>query len=274
MLLVFTDMDGCLLDHHTYEWEPALPAIKTLERLHAPLILTTSKTRAEVEYWQRLMGLRQPSIVENGGAVVIPTGSLSVIPPEAEVQRDAAVWAFGWPHRQVVTALHRAAAESRCDIRGFADMTVEEVAAHCNMSVEQAMFATQRDYSEPFLLLTPKREPALLQAFLAHGLKVTRGGRFFHAQRHGGKGEAVSRLKDLFESARGPVTSIGLGDGLNDEAFLRLVDHPIILRSAHSEELKRRIPRAIVTPQAGPAAWAEALLFVLKEIENNAGPAA
>ena len=274
MLLVFTDLDGCLLDHHTYEWEPALPAITTLERLHATLIFTTSKTRAEVDYWQRLMGLHQPSIVENGGAVVIPTGSLPVIPPQAEVHRDAAVWVFGWPYRQVVTALHKAASESRCDIRGFADMTVEEVAAHCNMSVEQAMFATQREYSEPFLLLTPKREPAMLQAFLAQGLKVTRGGRFFHAQRHSGKDAPVAELKELFESTRGPVTTIGLGDGLNDEGFLRIVDYPIILRSSHSDELKRRIPHALVTPQPGPAAWAEALLFVLKEIEDNAGPAA
>ncbi|HSW51881.1 MAG TPA: mannosyl-3-phosphoglycerate phosphatase, partial [Sulfuricaulis sp.] len=63
MILVFSDMDGCLLDHHTYEWEPARPAIDTLKRFHIPLVLTTSKTRAEVEYWQRLIGLHEPAIV-------------------------------------------------------------------------------------------------------------------------------------------------------------------------------------------------------------------
>lgn len=267
-------MDGCLLDHDTYEWKPALPAIQTLERMKATLVLTTSKTRAEVDYWQRLMGLNQPSIVENGGAIVIPPGSMPVIPGEAEVERGVPTWVLGWPHTQVVTALHRAAVESRCEVRGFSDMTVEEVATHCSMPVKEAMLACQREYSEPFLLLTPKREPALLRAFLAHGLKVTRGGRFFHAQRHPGKGDAVGRLEALFEEAKGPVTTIGLGDGLNDEGFLRMMDHAVIMKSAHSEELRKRMPHARVTSKAGPAAWAEALLTLLKEIDDSEGPAA
>ena len=276
MLIVFTDMDGCLLDHHTYEWEPAKPAIETLKRLHIPLVLTTSKTRAEVEYWQRLIGLHQPAIVENGGAVLVPVGSLPVMPPEAELVGGgkAAVWRLGWPHAQVVRALHRAAAESQCDIRGFSDMTLEEIATHCGMAVEQAALASQREYSEPFLLLSPKREPALLQAFMAQGLKVTQGGRFYHAQRHPGKGEAAAKLLEFLAGEGRSVTSIGLGDGLNDEGFLRLVDHPIILESGHADELARRIPHARRTAKPGPAAWSEALLAVLKEIDEDPGPAA
>ncbi len=274
--MVFTDMDGCLLDHDTYEWEPARPAIETLKRQRVPLVLTTSKTRSEVEYWQRLIGLHEPAIVENGGAVLIPAGSLPALPREAEIGSGTktAVWRFGWPHHQVVKALHRAAAESRCDIRGFSDMTVEEVASHCDMTVEQAALACRREYSEPFLLLSAKREPALLQAFLAQGLKVTRGGRFHHAQRHPGKGEAVAKLLDFLANEGMAVTSIGLGDGLNDEGFLRVVDYPIILDSAHADELHHLIPHARRTPRPGPAAWAEALLDTVKEVTDLEGPAA
>lgn len=269
-------MDGCLLDHHTYEWEPARAAIETLKRLHAPLVLTTSKTRAEVDYWQRVIGLHEPAIVENGGALLLPVGSLPVLPPEADLAAGgrAAVWRLGWPHAQVVKALHQAAAESRCDIRGFSDMTVEEIATHCGMPVEQAALASQREYSEPFLLLSPRREPALLRAFLAQGLKVTQGGRFYHAQRHPGKGEAVARLLEFLAAEGRTVTTIGLGDGLNDEGFLRLMDHPIILDSKHADELHSMIPHARRTPRPGPAAWADALLAVLKEISDDPGPAA
>jgi mannosyl-3-phosphoglycerate phosphatase len=274
--MVFTDMDGCLLDHHTYDWEPARPAIETLKRLHVPIVLTTSKTRAEVEFWQRIIGLHEPAIVENGGAIVIPAGSLPSLPPDAEIAPSGhtAVWRLGWPHPQVVRALHRAAAESACSLRGFADMTVEEIASHCGMTVEQAALAARREYSEPFLLLNPKRESALLQAFLAQGLMITRGGRFFHAQRHPGKGEAVQHLIDFLTAEGRSVTSIGLGDGLNDEGFLRVVDHPIILDSAHADELHRLIPHAYRTPHPGPAAWADALLHVLHQIETSPGPAA
>jgi mannosyl-3-phosphoglycerate phosphatase len=274
VLLVFTDMDGCLLDHNTYEWAPAQPALKALERMGAKVILTTSKTRAEVERWQKTLGLHDPFIVENGGAVVAEPSSLPEVPHNAQIDHGKLVWTFGWPHAQIIHALYRAATESRCEIRGFSDMTVEEVASHTNMAVEEAHLACVRQYSEPFLLLTPKREPALLRSFLVHGLKVTRGGRFFHAQRHTGKGEAVARLVDLYDQGREDVVTIGLGDGLNDESFLRIVDYPVILQSSHAEELSRRVPHARLTPTAGPAAWGAAVFEILKEIEDNDGSAA
>lgn len=268
-------MDGCLLDHSTYEWEPAAPALQVLARHGAPVIFTTSKTRAEVQRWQKVTGINGPSIVENGGAIHIPAGWAAELPDEAEpIGGGGARIVLGWPQAQVVQALHRAAAESRCEVRGFSEMNVEEIAVHCDMTLDDAALAATREYSEPFLLLTPRRESELLRTFLAHGLKLTRGGRFYHAQRHAGKGEAVRRLIELYCESHALVITIGLGDGLNDEEFLHIVDHPVILKSAHSEELARRIPRARVTPTAGPAAWSQAVLAILSELELNIGPAA
>ncbi len=268
-------MDGCLLDHSTYEWTPALPALRVLKGHGAPIVFTTSKTWAEVERWQRTIGIHHPSIVENGGAIHLPPGALPAPLPGAEsLPGGGARIVFGWPQSQVVQALHRAAADSRCEVRGFSAMTVEEIAVHCDMTLDDAALAATRDYSEPFLLLTPRRETDLLRAFLAHGLQLTRGGRFYHAQRHSGKGDAVRRLINLYAAVHTPVVTIGLGDGLNDEEFLRAVDHPIILNSAHSEELHRRLPRARATAQAGPAAWSQAILALLSDLELDIGPAA
>ena len=268
-------MDGCLLDHSTYEWAPALPALRCLASHGAPVVFTTSKTRAEVERWQNTIGIHHPSIVENGGAIHLPADALSAMPLDAEpTPGGGARIVFGWPQNLVIQALHRAAADSRCELRGFSEMNVEEIAVHCDMTLDDATLAGEREYSEPFLLLTPRRESDLLRAFLAHGLKMTRGGRFYHAQRHTGKGEAVRRLIEIYADFHAPVVTIGLGDGLNDEEFLRVVDHSIILKSAHSEELERRLPRARATAQAGPAAWSQAILALLSDLELDIGPAA
>ena len=40
-LLVSTDLDGTLLDHHTYEWQPALPAISALQAFSVPIVMNT-----------------------------------------------------------------------------------------------------------------------------------------------------------------------------------------------------------------------------------------
>lgn len=44
-LILFSDLDGTLLDHDTYDWSPAQPALKQLAALEVPLVLTSSKTR-------------------------------------------------------------------------------------------------------------------------------------------------------------------------------------------------------------------------------------
>jgi predicted mannosyl-3-phosphoglycerate phosphatase (HAD superfamily) len=48
MKLIFTDLDGSLLDHHTYSFAPAANYLDRLETQGIPVIPITSKTRAEV----------------------------------------------------------------------------------------------------------------------------------------------------------------------------------------------------------------------------------
>jgi len=56
MLVVFTDLDGTLLDEETYSWEAAEPALAMLRERGIPWVMVTSKTRAEVEVLRERMG--------------------------------------------------------------------------------------------------------------------------------------------------------------------------------------------------------------------------
>ncbi|MEN6467293.1 MAG: HAD hydrolase family protein, partial [Syntrophaceae bacterium] len=73
-MIIFTDLDGSLLDHEDYSFEAARPSIERIKRLGIPLVMTTSKTRREVELLQREMGMSAPMIVENGGGIFCPPG--------------------------------------------------------------------------------------------------------------------------------------------------------------------------------------------------------
>lgn len=49
-LIILPDLDGTLLDpRHAYSFQEALPALKAINHRHIPLILCSSKTRAEIE---------------------------------------------------------------------------------------------------------------------------------------------------------------------------------------------------------------------------------
>ena len=72
-LLVFTDLDGTLIDHDTYDWTPAKPAIEALKKFSAGLVLASSKTAAEMGPLRAKIGAnRWPAIVENGAGVLPP----------------------------------------------------------------------------------------------------------------------------------------------------------------------------------------------------------
>src|SRR5207253_11339070 len=80
-VVLFTDLDGTLLDAATYRYDAARPALDRLRECRIPLIICTSKTRAEVDYLRRELDNRDPFIVENAGARYIPDGECQHNPP-------------------------------------------------------------------------------------------------------------------------------------------------------------------------------------------------
>ena len=64
--IIFSDLDGTLLDHKTYTFDPALEALSIIKSRQIPLILSSSKTRAEIERIQSHLTLKDPFIFENG----------------------------------------------------------------------------------------------------------------------------------------------------------------------------------------------------------------
>jgi mannosyl-3-phosphoglycerate phosphatase len=267
-LLIVTDLDGTLLDHDTYDVGPALGALERIARDGIPLVLCSSKTRAEIEALQQRLDIHHPFIAENGGAIVAPLGYFDRVPHNAVVDGGRFVLPLGRPYPEVVHALREVAAAERVNVVGFSDMTVGDVAEECGLPVLDAQLAKLREYDEPFRLLDP--DPAARSRFLKalhrRGLKAVSGGRFDHVTGDTDKGRAVADLRSLLPHRLGPVVMAGLGDDLNDVSMLREVDLPVIVRSdinGATGRMLRKVPTAHVTNSCGPAGWAEAVTSLL-----------
>lgn len=263
MRIVYTDLDGTLLDHDTYSFLPAQPALDKLYTQRIPLILITSKTRSEAEFWRTKMGNRHPFIVENGGAVLIPRAYFP-FPVQRGKPRDGYdLIELGEPYESLVSALLLASERSRCKVKGFHEMTVEEVSALCGIPMGQAAAAKRRQYDEPFEILDSEREQFLLKAIEEQGKKWTRGRRFYHILGRNSKAVAVQILTDLYRQLDPHVYTIGLGDSFNDLPYLREVDVPILIRSVHSEKIIHSLPAARLTSKSGPEGWNSAILEMI-----------
>jgi mannosyl-3-phosphoglycerate phosphatase len=271
MKVIFTDLDGTLLHPQTYSFAPAEPALSAIREKNIPLVICTSKTRAEVEVWRERLGNQHPFIVENGGAVYVPKGYFPFAVPGA-VKRDGyEVIEFGTPYRELVLALQDAAKESGTAVLGFHQMSVADVCLRTALPVKQAELAKRREYDEPFEVLSPGAY-SLLSAIESWGKRWTRGDRFYHITGQNDKAAAVKALAKLYRRAFGPVQTIGVGDGHNDAEFLLAMDIPVIVRSRFAVALKRAVPHAEVTTAPGPHGWNEVILPLVVAEEQARAP--
>ena len=266
--VVFTDVDGCLVDHSTYSYEEATETLARLEARGVPLVLCSSKTRAEIERLQQELGTTHPFISENGGALFVPDGYFPFAIPGARRIGGHDAIELGRPYAEVVELLHRSAAKAGVSVVGFSDMSVPEVAQDCGLSLPAARLAKLREYDEPFRIIDgdPVGRARLFRALSSAGLRSTMGGRYHHATGATDKGVAVALLRRFFRWAHGDIVAIGLGDGPNDVSFLRRVEIPVVVSNPETGAtpgVLQQVPAARVTAGAGPVGWREAIAGIL-----------
>jgi mannosyl-3-phosphoglycerate phosphatase family protein len=259
--VVFSDLDGTLLNSRTYSFEKAKPALTLLKEMNVPLVLVSSKTRVELEVWRDRLGNEHPFIVENGGGIFIPKDYFP-FPVDGVLQDGYRVISLGKPYESVRRRFVGLRDGMKAAVRGFGDMTVSEVMDLTGLPHADAKLAMRREFSEPFVFAR-RTDEAFMTAIEGTGLRWTRG-RLFHIMGDHHKGRAVEILIRLYKEQFGRIETIGIGDGLNDLQFLMTVDLPVLVRKIsgmHEEQM--RIPGLIQTSEVGPAGWNEAVTRLL-----------
>jgi mannosyl-3-phosphoglycerate phosphatase len=260
---IFTDLDGSLLDHHTYSFEDARPALECIRDRRIPLVFTSSKTRFEIEALQAILGIREPFIVENGAAVFFPEGYRGWQVPDGRRAPPYTVIRLGASYSEIRRWLQ--ALPPGFSIRGFGDLSVEDVGRLSGLAPGQVSLAKQREFTEPFLIEDDLKLADLRSLAEAAGFTITRGGRFHHLMGLGqDKGVAVRRAAAVIRrNTSQPLCTIGLGDSANDAAMLQSVDIPILIPHPDGsyEELDAAGLRKARHP--GSRGWNEAILELL-----------
>lgn len=266
-LVIFTDLDGTLLDRNTYSFEPAQPALDLIRQKAIPLVLCSSKTMAEVEFYRRELENSHPFVSENGGAVFIPKDYFSFrFPYDRETDRFF-VLELGVFYPRIIEILDALKKETGISIKGFSDLTEKEISSLCALDLRKAELAKKREYDEPFIIEGGEKEIEIVRRKIEEkGMTYAWGGRFHHLLGRNDKGKAVGILKRLYESQFFSVVTVGIGDSLNDLPMLSVVDHPIFLRGEEGlpPEALSPIANGTVIHGTGPRSWNEAILGMVK----------
>jgi mannosyl-3-phosphoglycerate phosphatase len=266
--LIFTALEGALLDPRTGSFAGAEEALSELERRHIALVLVTSQTREEIEPLRRNMEHSHPFITESGGGIYFPDGYFSLkIPGSRRTARYLSV-ALGRPYKEVCEALDDIAEECGVGVAGFHHMSSKEIAENTGLKPRDADLARSREFDEPFYFTSA--DEAAIARFVAtakeRGFDARPGKTFWHFSAGCDGARAVRTLTKLFRDAtRIKLRSVGVAPAGEDLPWLRGVDQKVLLGGdtnfEHSESMETTNNSS--GKGSGPAAWNDSILNII-----------
>ena len=245
--MVFSDLDGTLLDHDGYSFEPAIPALTALAERAIPIVPSTSKTLVELEKLSVEIGLSDIAVAENGAAIRFADGTIDRAVTRADI--------FA-----VISDLPNSI---RSCMECFCDMSIARLVALTGLDRPSAEAAASREASEPFLWHGDAARLIDLKAQLAkHHLQVVQGGRFFHIVPPRDKAAA---MEILLARLRVRPEAWALGDGPNDVSMLLAADRSALIANRHldTQSLLPSDHRLYLSGREGPAGWCDAIAVFL-----------
>ncbi len=273
--LVFSALEGALVDARTDSFSGAEAALAELHRRNIPFILLSSRTRAEVEPVRRKLEHNHPFITETGGGIFFPDGYFNLKIPDAVRQGRYFCIAQGRPYEEVCDALDEIAGRCGVGVTGFHDMSAREISANTGLRLRAAELARDREFDEPFFFTST--DGAAIARFVAaardRGFEGRPGSTFWHFSAGCDTARAVRAVAQLFRQAtRLKLHLAGIGAVDDDLPWLRVMDQAILLSNsrkhsemtgkAHKVQGQARKITSIDSP--GGAGWAQAIFNIIR----------
>ncbi len=161
--VIFSDLDGSLLNSKDYSFEKAKEALHLIKKLNIPLILVSSKTKGEIENVRKKLKNKDPFVSENGGGIFIPVNYFKNFRSSDE-DKDYFIVKIGEKYENLRSAI-RDAKSKGFKIKGFGDMDIKEIMEITNLKKGDAILSKKRYFDEPFLFYGKKEEEKELIKF-------------------------------------------------------------------------------------------------------------
>ncbi len=264
--LIFTDLDGTLLDYDTYEWWGAGKSINYLKKNNFPIIFLTSKTFEETIVFRKEIGLIDyPFAIENGGAIYFPKAYEKFLDRKYKVSDDELCKIeIGMHIKSILPLLKEASKKYEVSVKTIFDFSNNEFKNILNLKGEMIEKVKKREYDIPFIIIETNNYGTrnFFKELKAFGLKIVKGGRFYHLSGEYDKGMAAEIIYKFYKKIyqKNKIKTIGLGDSENDLSMLKFADIPVLVKKKdgfYSRKIKNEIRDIFLTKNPAPEGWNE-----------------
>ena len=263
-ILIFTDLDGSLLNHNNFEFREIKNFILNCIKNGIKIIPNTSKTKSEIEVFLDQLGQNLPFVVENGAAI----HNLDLVHRKFKFKNNSLV--FSRSVNEILELFEKRIPielKKRCSF--LKDMSSIEQMKILGLNKKYLPFALNREYSMPLVFDGSKELVNKFTVLLKKiGMKLHEGGRIYNICDDCSKGKAmttlIEKLKNEFNTNSHTIV---IGDSPNDISMLNVSDQPCIIPLPNKKNLCHLKDKKIIrATQTAPQGWEEVVRASLKKI--------
>ena len=261
-ILIFTDLDGSLLDRDTFKFDEIKHYLKKLLSKGIFIIPNTSKTEKEILEFNNELGSSLPFISENGASIKGLDLLNSNLPKELILSREKDIL-INIFEKSVPVNL-----QNKC--QWLSKMDKKKQSLIFGLKDERLNMALDRKYTIPFVFEGNKGEKNELYKIVKNkGLALQEGGRVINLTDKVNKAKALQVFVRFFKKNNKRVKTIAVGDNYNDLDMLKTSDFPCLVFNDKFTLDKIPINNLITTNKPSPEGWADVIKMALVKLNKN-----
>jgi mannosyl-3-phosphoglycerate phosphatase len=264
-ILLFTDLDGTLLNKKTFEFKAALNLIKNCISKGINIIPNSSKTDLELDEICENLEIPKVYISENGSFIYGLNYLSKKLNEKVYLSRDKAVIFKNFSDNINVKL------QKKCLI--LENETLKNQIEVLGLPQNKISKAMNRKFSMPFIFLGNKDEEIELKKNVKkNGLNIQFGGRVLSLGDKVSKGDAMMRFISLLSNeTKKNYVSICVGDNENDFDMLDKCDYPCLVKNGPLKNINFK-NQCVFSKKEAPDGWVEVVnktLNIIKEVRSR-----
>ena len=261
-IVIFTDLDGTLLDKNTFKFDKIEKYFRELILKNIIIIPNSSKTEAELFDFNKQYNLNLSFIAENGSSI----HGLNLIHknlPEKILLSKPTDEIFKIYKQNITPHLKR-------KITFILNLKSNDQQKIFGLSLEKMNLAIKRDHSIPIQFNgTEIEKNEFIKIMNNSGLTIQTGGRIMNICDNTNKSKAMVKTIQLIkDEMNDEIITIGVGDNHNDIEMLKKSDYACLVKNDNFDSSLVNIENLIKSSEPSPLGWADVIKTAIQKIES------
>ena len=261
-ILIFTDLDGSLLDKETFKFDVIKDYLKELVRNGIIIIPNSSKTEAELLDFNEQNNLDLSFITENGSSIHGLNKIHQNLPDKIIISRTID------EIRNIYE--ENISLDFKNKTTHILELEIEVQQKILELPLDKIKLAIKRNHSLPIKFNGTEIEKNEFTKILKNsGLTIQTGGRIMNVCDNVNKSKAMSKALQLIRKQLGDeIITIGVGDNENDIEMIKHTDYPCLVKNDNFDSSLINIDNLIKSSEPSPLGWADVIKTAIQKIES------